>query len=85
MYYIIFADLKAYPKGKMVSDIGTYEDFLNSDCQLVVLVVDCTYVTIYSKDKEMLEWLYYRAKVNKFENVQYITKENDSRTRLSVW
>ncbi|WP_262383043.1 DUF2691 family protein [Bacillus infantis] len=31
--YLIFADLKAFPKGKAADDIRTYKDFLKSDCQ----------------------------------------------------
>jgi len=84
-YYIIFANLKAYPKDKNVIDIRTYEEFLKSDCQLVLIVIDCSYVAIYCKDKEKIENLYHSAKLNEFENIQYITDENDFRTRLSVW
>jgi hypothetical protein len=85
-YYVIFADLKAYPKDKIiVSDIVLYEEYLNSDCQLVLLVVDCSYITIYCKDKERLERLYKNAKIKGFDDVQYITDENDTRTGLSVW
>ncbi|MCR8632010.1 DUF2691 family protein [Paenibacillus radicis (ex Xue et al. 2023)] len=84
-YYVIFANLKAYPKDKNVIDIGTYEDFLISDCQLVLLVVDCAYVTIYCKNKDILECLYQNAIRNGYDDVQFITDENDGRTRLSVW
>jgi hypothetical protein len=84
-YYVIFADLKAYPKDKNISDIDSYEEFLNSDCQLVLLVVDCSYITIYCKDKEKLESIYQNAKIKEFDDVQYITDENDTRTGLSVW
>lgn len=84
-YYLIFADVKAYPKEKNVIDIKTYEEFLNSDCQLVLLIVDSAYVTIYCKDKDLLERLHHNAKLNSYENVQFVTDENDGRTRLSVW
>ncbi|MOA55476.1 hypothetical protein D3C78_1792740 [compost metagenome] len=84
-YYLIFANLKAYPKEKNVKDIKTYEEFLKSDCQLVLLVVDSAYVTVYCKDKVLLENLYHNAIINGYDNVQFITDENDGRTRLSVW
>lgn len=51
VYYIIFADLQAYPKGK-VSEIETYEEFVESECELVLFVVDSCYTVIYCKDKE---------------------------------
>ena len=84
-YYLIFVDLKAYPKGKKPSVIETYRDFLNSDCEIVLLVVDSVYVTIYCKESEKLERLYDNAKIKGFENLQYITDKNDTRTKLSVW
>ncbi|MFM9278173.1 DUF2691 family protein [Paenibacillus jiagnxiensis] len=84
-YYLIFADLKAFPKGEIVTDLRTYEEFVNSDCQLVLLVVDSVYVTIYCKEEEKVDRLYYNAKIKGYDNVDYITDENDFRTRLSVW
>ncbi|MBP3951841.1 DUF2691 family protein [Bacillus suaedae] len=84
-YYVIFADLKAFPKGEKVHNIKTYEEFSNSRCELVLLVVDSGYITIYCKDKEKLNFLHRNAIECSFENVEYITDENDGRTGLSVW
>jgi len=84
-YYLIFADLKAYPKINQGDDIKTYEDFLKSDCQFVLLVVDSAYVTIYCKDYESLKSLYENAKNKGFDNLQYITINNDTRANLTVW
>ncbi|MNJ27196.1 hypothetical protein D3C77_216950 [compost metagenome] len=84
-YYLIFADLKAYPKGQNITNVETYEDFLHSGCQLCLLVVDSVYITIYCKSNAQLESLYQNASEKGFCNVQYITDENDFRTRLSVW
>ncbi|MBT2655810.1 DUF2691 family protein [Bacillus sp. ISL-18] len=85
LYYLIFVDLKAYSKGINPSVIETYSDFLNSDCELVLLVVDSDFVTIYCKDSEKLEKLYSNAKTKGFENLHYITDKNDTRTNLSAW
>lgn len=82
-YYVIFADLQAHPKGK-VTEINTYEEFVKSECELVLLVVDCYYATVYCKNREKLELLYTHAHNCGFENIEYITDENDGRTRLSV-
>jgi hypothetical protein len=84
-YYILFANFKAFPKEKEIINVQTYEEFLNSDCQLVLLVVDCVYATIYCKDQGKLEALCHNAIRNGYEDVEYITHENDFRTRLSVW
>ena len=82
--YIIFADLQAYPKGK-IAEISTYEESTKNDCELILLVVDSCYATIYCKDKDKLELLYKNARDCGFEDVEYITNENDTKTRLSVW
>ncbi|WP_223643477.1 DUF2691 family protein [Planococcus sp. 4-30] len=83
-YYIIFTDLQAFPKNE-VTRVETFEEFLESDCQLVLLVVDCIYVTIYCKNQESIELLNKNAIACGFEEIEYITDENDGRTRLSVW
>lgn len=83
-YYIISADLQSYPKDEF-SEIKTYDDFVESQCQLVLLVVDSCYFTIYCRNKETIELLYKNATDCGFENIKYITDENDTRTRLSVW
>ncbi|QNF29643.1 DUF2691 family protein [Metabacillus elymi] len=83
-YYLIFVDLKAYSKGKNPAYIETYKDFLNSDCELILLVVDSVYVTIYCKDSEKLEAFYDNVKKKGFDNLQYITDKNDTRIKFSV-
>lgn len=81
-YYLIFADLKAFSKGIQIVPIETYNDFLDSSCALVLLIVDCSYVTIYSKEQETIELLYRNALICEFEQVSYLTDETDGRTRL---
>ncbi|APA04042.1 MULTISPECIES: DUF2691 family protein [Bacillus] len=82
-YYMIFAELKAFPGG-MVTEINTYEEYLESSCELVLLIADCSYVTLYCKDPVMLEALYQQAVQCGFHRVDYVTDENDARTGLSV-
>ncbi|MEK4670318.1 DUF2691 family protein [Niallia sp. FSL R7-0271] len=85
LYYCIFADLKAFPKGKVIKEIHTYDDFLKSDCQVVLLLVDGSFVAIYVKDSRALEHLYKHAISQGYGGIEYITEENDERIRLSVW
>ncbi|PQZ52792.1 MULTISPECIES: DUF2691 family protein [Bacillus] len=84
IYYLIFADLKAYPKGEALGEIETYEEFKESKCEVVVLVADGDYIQIYAKDQEVIELMYENA-LNQGLYVEYVTDENDGRTRLSVW
>lgn len=81
-YYIIFTDLKAYPKGKELLHIETYEDFIISNCELALLVVDCSYAAIYCKNQGAIELLYKNAIECGFENVKYLTDENDLQSSL---
>ncbi|OTY18529.1 hypothetical protein BK735_10405 [Bacillus mycoides] len=61
IYYLIFADLKAYPKGEEVVDIETYEEFKESKCKVVVLVADGDYIQVYAKNQEKIEMMYENA------------------------
>lgn len=82
--YVIFAELRAF-RGPVTSHPATYEEFAASDCQLVLLIVDTIYTTIYCKDQQMLHALYENAHSFGFRDLEYLNEQNDSRTRLSVW
>ncbi|MFK4300587.1 MULTISPECIES: DUF2691 family protein [unclassified Paenibacillus] len=84
-YYLIFANLKAYPLETKIIDVMSYEEYLLSECQLVLLVIDSVYIAVYCKDHKKLEDLYEHIKRQGFESLEYITDENDTRTRLSIW
>ncbi|HDR3888737.1 TPA: DUF2691 family protein [Bacillus cereus] len=84
IYYLIFADLKAYPKGEVLEEVETYEEFKESKCEVVVLVADGDYIQIYAKNQKAIELMYENA-LNQGFYVEYVTDENDGRTRLSVW
>lgn len=82
--YLIFVELRTF-RGPVTSHPETYGEFAASDCQLVLLIVDTIYTTIYCKDHEMLHALYENARSFGFHDLEYLTEQNDSRTRLSVW
>lgn len=82
--YIIFTDLKAFPVGTNLSEIDTYEAFLASACELILLIVDCSYTSIYCKDIKVLSELYANVESLKVDKLAYITDENDFRNTLRV-
>lgn len=84
-YYVIFAELKAFIDKTDVNEIATYDDFVRSHCEFVLLIVDCSYVTIYAKDQHAIARIYAKAVTAGYENTEYITDENDTRTTLSVF
>lgn len=77
--------MKAFPQGKDIVEVKTYQEFLNSDCQLVLLVADSSFVIIYCKNRKMAEDLFNNAKDRGYDHVKYITDANDARTGFSVW
>ncbi|MGE7925762.1 DUF2691 family protein [Viridibacillus arvi] len=81
-YYLIFVDLKAFANKLDVKEIATYQEFVESECQFVLLVVDSSYVTIYSKKQDIIKQLFSKGENTGYKNVKYITDENDSRTTL---
>jgi len=81
-YYLIFVDLKAFANKLDVKEIATYQEFVESECQFVLLVVDSSYVTIYSKKQYIIKQLFSMGVNAGYKNVKYITDENDSNTTL---
>lgn len=81
-YYLIFADLKGFTKEEDVREIETYQEFLESKCQFVLLVVDSSWIYIYSKDQDTIKQLHSNAVAAKYENINYLTDGNDTLTTL---
>lgn len=83
--YLIFAELFAFQSGQ-IEEVGTsYEWFQESNCQIAILVYDCTYVDIYCKEKHVSEAFYENAMKRGYTGIEWVTDDNDPRTRLSVW
>ena len=78
LYYTIFANIHIYEKGSKISNIKTYEEFLKSDCKIIILIIDSVDVYIYVRNKEILNRIELNAKENKLKNIKYITDENDN-------
>lgn len=76
IYYIIFMNLKAFPIGCEIKNIDTYEDFLNSSCEIIIFISDCSYVDIYCKDKNMIKELYNNALKQNYSSLSYINESN---------
>ena len=83
-HLILFLKLQAYFPDGLFFDIRTYDEFLNSDCQILFLIYDCEWVEIYIKDKCVTDLLYKNAIDKGFKDILYITDENDRRTRMEI-
>ncbi|MFS0836596.1 DUF2691 family protein [Paenibacillus sp. 1P03SA] len=84
-HYLIFVDIKAFPAGSTVREIKDYGQFTNSGCELALIIVDSVYAALYCKDQELLARLKENADRQGYENIAYITDDNDFRTRLTAF
>lgn len=82
-YYIIFLNLKLYNKKGKIKAINTYEDFLNSDCQMIILISDNSLIEIYFKE-DNLKKIILNNLAEKNISYEIKTKGNDSRLLMSV-
>jgi len=74
-YYLIFADFKAYPSGVNRTKIQTFEDFMQSECEIVFMCCDSSFIEIYCKDEKILRTIYGNCKNFDCESVNYISIE----------
>ncbi len=81
---IIFLKLQAYISKSEYSNISTYDEFIKSDCQLLLLVYDCIFAEIYCKNTDITKAI-YNSKINKrYSDVAFITDSNDNRYKFDI-
>ena len=83
-YYLVFLELFAYPLKSKATEIRGYEDYAKSDCQLILLCYDVAYYDFYAKNNKIIEQVRKNCIQNGYENIKYITDDNDTRYRMSV-
>lgn len=85
-YYMLFADLKAFSDRAQVTEIETYEDFASSSCEIALFCDDAVYVDLYCKSEAMLNRIVENCELFGFGDLERImTRDEDGRTRFSVW
>ena len=82
--YVIFLKVQMYLENVNYCNVNTYEEFLNSDCEMIVLIYDSAFVEIYTKKEDMADIFYRIAKKHNYKNVDYITDANDSRVEMNL-
>ena len=75
-YYMVFADFKAYLPGSIRTPTKTYEDFTNSECQIIFSCVDCTFIMIYCKNIDILKKIYANCLSMNVDSVKYTSAED---------
>lgn len=74
-YLMVFITLRAFPKDGIIQKISLYEDFLASDCQIVLTVFDCAYVMLWCKDSQLVLEMYKHAALKNYKNVKIISED----------
>lgn len=82
-YYLVFIDVKGFPINSTISNVISYDDYLRSECEIVLLCADSRFVDIFSKKKDILQTIYTNC-INYELQVEKISKQNNTRTRLDV-
>ena len=85
-FVIIFINVQGYKKNSMKSNVNlvSYQDFMKSACEIIVLISDGYLVEIYCKDRDVLRLFAANLKKSGCKDIKYKTLENDGRTKLSV-
>lgn len=76
--------LYLYPSSATASAIRTYKDLLDSDCELVLLVYDMSYVEIYVKDSDLLKQLLNNVAQMPVVNLDIKTDQTDLRSEFFI-
>lgn len=83
-HYVIFLKLEAYLGETNLYDIHTYEEFQNSECEILLLIYDCKFIEVFAKEEDIIRNIYENARKKEFDEIEYITDMNDGRTNLDV-
>ena len=82
-YLVIFVHLQVYKKGAKYKPIKDYQDFINSNCDIVFLLSDNSFVEIYAKEVQIIQTLADNAEKLGY-NVAVKLSSNDSRTKFKL-
>lgn len=65
---MIFLNLQGFSKKEEIA-INNYNDFLNSNCEIIILFSDSIFGEIYCKLEKNLNKIYENLRKNDFKNV----------------
>ena len=76
---IVSMNLQAFPKGAKSKKVCNYSEYMLSQCSFVVLVIDVSWIEIYTKkDEDCLKFI-RNAKCCKGRDIKIKTESNDGR------
>lgn len=83
-HYLVFTKLEAYHTAPIKTNISTYDEFVKSTCDLIVLINDADYVELYAKSQDQTKLLYCNAIQKGWKDVKYLTEITDKRKSMFV-
>jgi hypothetical protein len=80
-YYLVFAEIKAFPKGSECTKINTFKEFLDSNCEIAFLCIDSIYIEFYCKNNIIIEIVHnncmrYGIKEAKYRTISDVLERN---------
>ncbi|UFI00553.1 DUF2691 family protein [Bacillus toyonensis] len=75
-YYLIFLTMAAYTKKENDTSIITARDFINSNCEFLLNIVDSYDISILCKNKDILPKLYQHVQGLGYLDTKYLTEDN---------
>ena len=81
----LFIRIRAYPLkwyGQEIEEVEDYQCFMKSRCEIVLLCSDGGYYEIYAKNPDVLQSIRESCQRIKHNQLEYITDQNDGRTRF---
>ena len=80
--YIININIQA--AHKVIDAVKDYDDYLNSECKLVILISDVAYNEIYCKPSDLCEIIKSNCLKLDYSEFEVINDDNDGRTVFRV-
>lgn len=77
-----FARIRRYPLGAQIDCVDEYEDFIKSDCDLLILFFDGGYYEVFGKEEEILLRIMDICQKYGYENTRYVFDAEDERTYM---
>jgi len=84
--YIIFVNIQLIKDdSKKEYQINNYDDFLKSNCELILFITDSEFVDIYSKNENYIKTINQNAIVNDFQEIKILYKNDIIRDEFSAF
>ncbi len=73
--YLIFVTLRAFNKTENIIPVENYQEFLDSDCQIILGVYDSSHVMLWFKNISLTSMMFNYIQEKGFDNLKYITED----------